>query len=146
MSDEDHFIADDDTMEVRETLAEDALSNPDWEGYERETAIRFSADSDRRYVIQSFQRAVVSNILQHSMAKIQNATLLVDGKTVRESDPEEALDCDYDRVVGVEATLPLGTLTIKGSKRSSDTPGSIVSTPKQAQQARDAFSGDDDDG
>lgn len=46
---------------------------------------------------------------------------------------------EAERVVGVAARLPIGTLTIKGSSRTSDSHAQVVNTPSQVAEAREAF-------
>lgn len=132
-------------MSLRRDLAEDVLTHPDWQPVERETCVRFSADERTTYYVQSFQRAIVSDTLKHSKAQIERVHLLSGERLSRVDSVAAAASRDYDRVVGVEATLPLGTLSIKGTERADSKPSTVVSTPADVEQVREAFAETEDE-
>jgi len=105
---------------------------------ERETGLDFF-DSDDRFTITSYSPAIVRSLLRHNEARIN--WIYASGSaepTGRVTNPSLLLDTDA-AVEGVQATLPKGTLKVKGTVRRRNADGGIVSTPEDAQDAREAF-------
>ena len=105
---------------------------------EQETGLDFFA-SDDRFTITSYSSAIVRALLNHDEAKIN--WIYATGAsepTGRVTEPSELLG-KGSTVEGVQATLPKGTLSIKGTVRSRNTDGRIVNTPDDVERTREAF-------
>lgn len=105
---------------------------------EQETGIDFFATDDR-FTITSYSASIVRSLLSHDEAKIEwiYATR-GEEPTGRVTNPSTLLETDA-AVEGVQATLPKGALTVKGTVRSRNTDAGIVNTPDDAKDAREAF-------
>ena len=105
---------------------------------ERETGLDFF-DSDERFTITSYSPTIVRSLLKHNEARINWIYATGSAEpTGRVTNPSFLLDTDAV-VEGVQATLPKGTLKIKGTVRRRNADNAIVSTPEDAQDAREAF-------
>jgi hypothetical protein len=109
---------------------------------QRETGVDY-IDSEDRYSLFSYAPSIVRSILRHDLAAIN--WVYVDpprGRKYREENLGEIpLSKDNLKIEGVSASLPVGTLSIKGSARSTNASSGIVSTPAQAEKAAEAFGG-----
>jgi hypothetical protein len=61
-----------------------------------------------------------------------------DGPNGRVQNPSQLLGTDAS-VEGVQVTIPVGALGIKGTVRSSNKDSNVVHTPEDADKAREAF-------
>jgi len=135
------------TMDRRRDLADEVISDPTRNPDERETSMNWLSSEDY-FIISSSQRGLVSGLLRHNGADIISLTQYDDemsravgsgrGRTI-EVDSSEEID-DGLPVVSCSSMLPAGYVSIKGSERNNTTPSSLISTPEQAQAAREAFS------
>lgn len=107
---------------------------------ERETGVEFF-ESDGRFTIYSYSPTIVRSILRHGEASIN--WVYVDPPHGRKRREESLGEIPNDeatlKIEGLSASLPLSTLSIKGSPRSYNKPSGIVSTPDQAERVADAF-------
>jgi hypothetical protein len=94
---------------------------PDLAPEEKETIIRFSKRDDRAHIF-SEQRGVVGRLLRHPEADVGRVTL-ADGSRVENPD---VLD-GTDTVVGIEATVPVGTLKVQETPRKAGGLAAVVS-------------------
>jgi hypothetical protein len=112
---------------------------------EAETVIRFARDEES-YIIDTAEKGLVEDILEHSLGRVTRVD--VQDESEQFEDYHDVLDVpeldDSEFVCGVQARLPLGTLTVKGSSRSKNHHSSIINTPDDVESAREAFGGDDD--
>ena len=105
---------------------------------EQETGLDFFA-SDDRFTITSYSSAIVRALLKHDEAEINWIYATGSAEpTGRVTNPSELLD-NGSTVEGLQATLPKGTLSIKGTVRSKNYDGRIINTPGDAEEAREAF-------
>jgi len=123
-------------METRRALAQRVET--DLGRDEQETGLNFFA-ADDRYTITTHVPTIVRSLLKHGEADIDwiysTSSASVSG-VVRDLSTVRADDV---RVEGLQATLPLGTLGIKGSPRTTDRPSDIVNTPAEAESAAEVF-------
>jgi len=123
-------------METRRALAERVET--DLRRDEQETGLNFFASNDR-YTVTTYVPTMVRSVLKHGEADIDwiysTPSASVSGMVRDLSD----IHADDVRVEGVQASLPLATLTIKGSPRWSNRPSGIVHTPEQAESAAEVF-------
>jgi hypothetical protein len=128
------------SMGRREALADTVATSLSRD--ERETGVDY-IDSEDRYSLFSYAPSIVRSILRHDLAAIN--WVYVDpprGRKYREENLGEIpLSKDNLKIEGVSASLPVGTLSIKGSARSTNASSGIVSTPAQAEKAAEAFGG-----
>ena len=104
----------------------------------KETAVNLLGD-ESAYTITSMRATIVRSILEHELADIERITTQPDDYPFEGYTPEDGLPPANEPIVGVAARLPVGTLSIKGSRRANDQQSSVVSTPAEAQAAREAF-------
>jgi|AKVG01.1.fsa_nt_gi hypothetical protein len=146
MSDENgHFMASNEEMEVRQQLADEVKRARRLTPTEAETVIRFAKDEDT-YLINASEKTLVKSILGHSMACMTRLTVQDENETFSSyRDPEEVLPLeDSERVVSISARMPIGTLTVKGSSRNSDSHAQIINTPSDVADIREAFDNGED--
>lgn len=105
---------------------------------ERETGLDFF-DTNDRFTITSYSPSIVRSLLKHSEARINWIYARGSAEpTGRVTNPSALLDTDA-AVEGLQATLPKGTLTVKGTVRARNADGGIVNTPEDAEDVREAF-------
>lgn len=105
---------------------------------ERETGLDFF-DTDDRFTVTSYSPSIVRSLLKHNEARINWIYTNRDEEpTGRVTNPLALLDTDAS-VEGLQATLPKGALTVKGTVRARNADGDIVNTPDEAAEAREAF-------
>lgn len=128
-------------MDERVSLAERVESASQIETVGKETAISVPGDSDT-FDVSSYKATVVRSLLRHDLGDVNWVVTepSADGHTFQRYDDE--LPPAGETVVGVSVTLPVGTLSIKGTSRANDHHSSIVSTPSEVEQAREAFTDD----
>jgi hypothetical protein len=123
-------------METRRELAERV--GADLGRHEQETGLNFFA-ADDRYTINTYVPNMVRSVLKHGEAEIDwiysSPSASVSGVVRDLSD----IRAEEVRVEGVRATLPLATLTIKGSPRVSNRTSDIVNTPEEAESVGEVF-------
>jgi|APHM01.1.fsa_nt_gi hypothetical protein len=127
-------------MRIRRSLA--SRVDSDLSRNEQETGISFFGDSTQ-FTITTYRRSIVRAILKHEHAAIDWLFEHPDESNGGRVDFPLA-DTDPNtlrKIEGVSASLPLGTLSIKGSPRQSDTQSAIVSTPENARAVAAAFNG-----
>lgn len=134
----DRWAADEEEMRHRRKLA-DYIDNP-LSRNERETGIQFFGDVNR-YQIYSYAVPVVRKLLRHRYAKIEWCYVAVrDGRGGRrENIMEISADDARHGIGGLQATMPLGTLTVKGSPRQRDILSGIVTTPEEVEDLDEVF-------
>ncbi|MDS0297104.1 hypothetical protein [Halogeometricum luteum] len=126
-------------MKRRSRLAENVTSG--LSRNERETSIHFFGDSDT-FEITTYSTAIVRQILKHSLAEIEWVYLVDrDGSGKGRASVGQADDSRGTGVEGVCASLPLGALSVKGTRRASDRPSGVVCTPEESEAARRRFGG-----
>lgn len=131
---------------VRQRLAKrvttDGLSKE-----EQETAFMFFGDSDR-FKLTTYRPTIVRSVLEHALAEIE--WVYVSSRSERrwrEENPTELLDGEGPFAIeGVCATLPIGTLTVKGSERTSNRQSKIVTTPGEIEGLDEKFASSDTEG
>jgi hypothetical protein len=135
-----HFMASEDEMEVRQQLADEVKRARRLTPAEAETIVRFAKDEDT-YLIEASEKTLVKSILGHNMACITRLTVQDENETFSSyRDPQEVLPLeDSERVVSISARMPIGTLTVKGSSRNSDSHAQIANTPSDVADIREAF-------
>lgn len=105
---------------------------------ERETGVSFF-DGDERAVVTSYSPSIVRPLLRHDKSRIRWIYATGSGEpTGRIREPLKLLDTDTN-VEGVQVDIPKGTLSIKGSVRSTNEENEIVNTPAEAEKVRQAF-------
>lgn len=112
---------------------------------EQETGISFFGDADRFQII-TYAPPLTKKLLEHEYAEIEWLYVVVhDGRNLRIENPSEVSPGeDRHRIEGLCVTLPLGTLSVKGSPRNRDILSGIVNTPAKARDADRRFGGGDD--
>jgi hypothetical protein len=139
----ERWRANPDDMRIRRSLAKrvgGSLSRN-----EQETSIHFFGDSDR-FEITTYRPSVVKRILKHEFAAVD--WVYEDPEKThggRVDFPPEVSPDDLVEIEGVSASLPIGTLSIKGVPRGRDVQSQIVSTPEEARSAAEAFRGGEDE-
>lgn len=126
-------------MDEREALADRATSASNMETVSKETALSLPGGSDE-YDISSYKATVVRSLLRHALADVNWVVAEENGVFTR-YDSGELPSADAS-IVGVCVSLPVGTFSIKGTSRSNNHHSSIVSTPEQVANAREAFNDD----
>jgi len=101
---------------------------------ERETGIDFF-QTDQRFTITTYSPSIARSLLKHGEATIEWVYATDEGRI---KTPEDLVDQDVT-IEGVQATLPVGSLTIKGTVRSTNTDSDIVTTPQELGDIREAF-------
>lgn len=124
-------------MDERQQLAERV--GTDLSRKEQETGIDWF-NSDERLTVTSYSGTIIRSLLKHSEARIR--WLYVTGAadaTGRVTEPSKLLDdLDID-IEGIQATLPVGSLSIKGTVRSSNKDSGVVTTPESVENLGEAF-------
>lgn len=124
------------SMAARHDLAEGVDNDLRFD--ERETGLDFF-QSDDRFTITSYSPSIVRGLLKHAEARINWVYATGEGSpTGRVTTPEDLVDEDVE-VEGVQATLPKGTLSIKGTVRTRKSDSEIVTTPDDVNDVREAF-------
>ena len=93
---------------------------------EKETALYFNGGTEG-VKISTYQRGMITGLMKNQMAEIEEIVLEGDDGDFRTILPEEYEE-DMDNICGVFARIPMGSLTIKNTERSSNAPSSIIST------------------
>jgi hypothetical protein len=123
-------------METRRALAQRVET--DLGRDEQETGLNFFATDDR-YTVTTHVPTMVRSLLKHGEADIDwiysTSSASVSG-VVRDLSNVRADDV---RVEAVQASLPLATLTIKGSPRTSNRTSGIVHTPEEVADVGEVF-------
>lgn len=95
--------------------------------------------TDERATVTSYSPSIVRQLLRHREARVCWIYATGgEGPTGRVQNPPQLLGTDAS-VEGVQVTVPVGTLGIKGSVRSSNKDSTVVNTPADADEAREAF-------
>lgn len=138
MTNRDLWVAEDGVMSTRRALADRVGTSLGLD--ERETGLSFIGRGDR-YQFFSYHPAIVRALLQHEYARVEWLYVAEGGKPAgRVSDPSEvAVHEEGVAVEGISVSLPLGTLTVKGSPRQRDAPSGVVSTPTDARSVAAEF-------
>lgn len=135
----ERWRANPDDMRIRRSLATrvgGTLSRN-----EQETSISFFGDSDRFQII-TYRQSIVRRVLKHEHAAVDWVYEHPDeSQGGRVSFPLEINPSDLEKIEGISASLPIGSLSIKGSPRNKDAQSGIVSTPADARAVADAFAG-----
>lgn len=133
----DHFTADEKAMQTRERLAKavgTALAKE-----EQESGITLLGTADR-YQLTTYKPTIVRSILRHDYADIEWVYVYhPDHQNERVHDLESVDVHAPGHVEGVCATLPIASLSIKGVPRQRNGHSTIVNTPSEAKQVREAF-------
>ena len=123
-------------MDTRRRLADRV--DPQLPKNERETGIDWFQTDDRA-TITSYSPGIVRDLLRHREARV--CWIYATGSaepTGRVRNPSELLNADV-AVEGVQVTVPVGTLGVKGVVRTSSRDSGVVNTPDEADEAREAF-------
>lgn len=108
---------------------------------EQETSISFFGDSDRFQII-TYRRSVIRRLLKHEYAAVdwvyEHPEKPHGGRVAF---PLEMNPSALVKIERISASLPIGTLSIKGVPRTVDIQSKIVSTPEDARAVADAFRG-----
>lgn len=112
---------------------------------EQETWITFRGDEDR-FQMGSYAPPIVKKLLRHAEAEIE---WVCSGAPEERSRLDENLSElvrseDHRRIEGVQATLGIGALTVKGSPRKNDYLSGVITTPEDLEGLEDAFGGGSD--
>lgn len=95
--------------------------------------------SNERATVTSYSPSIVRQLLRHREARLCWVYATGgNGATGRVQNPSKLLGSDAS-VEGVQVTVPVGTLGIKGSVRSTNKDSDVVHTPEDADEAREAF-------
>jgi hypothetical protein len=95
--------------------------------------------TDERATVTSYSPSIVRQLLRHREARLCWVYATGgNGATGRVQNPSQLLGSDAS-VEGVQVTVPVGTLGIKGSVRSTNKDSDVVHTPEDADDAREAF-------
>lgn len=134
----DRWEADDEEMRVRSILAD--YVNGHLSRGEREYGLSGFGDEDR-FQLTTYVPTWVKSVLRHRFAKIEWVYIYKeDDRNERVENLAGLVDENpVPDVEGVQATLPIGALTIKGSVRSSARLSKVINTPEEAEEARQAF-------
>lgn len=110
---------------TRQLLLDHITSDSDLESMEKESTLRFAKDSDH---IDAFtaMRGWMTGFVKNDMVKVTSLTVKNDGKyhSTGVDDFEEG----EGEIVGIQGEIPMGSLTIKNTERSSAAPSSMIST------------------
>ena len=123
-------------MDTRRRLADRV--DPQLPKNERETGIDWF-QSDARATITSYSPGIVRSLLKHREARV--CWIYATGAsdvTGRVRNLSELLGTDA-AVEGVQVTVPVGTLGVKGIVRADNRDSRVVNTPEGADDAREAF-------
>ena len=123
-------------MDLRRQLADRV--DPDLPRTERETGIDWFQTDDRA-TVTSYSPGIVRSLLRHREARV--CWIYATGgeePTGRVTEPSKLRGTDA-AVEGVQVTVPVGTLGIKGVVRASNRDGNVVNTADDADEAREAF-------
>lgn len=107
-------------------LTEKVDRDPTLSGSEKETTISMYGD-DKEFTIYSAKPTIVKSLLKHDYFDMKWARVLSDGKSTH-VESENELDGVEGKIVAIEGTLPVGTLTVKSKPRANNHQSSIVST------------------
>jgi len=99
-----------------ETIVDRVAEDPDLTPGEKETSITFAKDRDAAAVFTS-EAGLCRRLLSHPHATI-GAVTVADGSARPEVSLKD-VDKTEGKIVAVRATLPVGTLSVKGDPRSS---------------------------
>jgi len=120
------------TMAERHDLAERVEA--ELSKRERETGLDFF-QTDDRFTITTYSPSIARSLLKHGEATIEWVYVTDEGRV---KTPQDLTDRAVT-IEGVQVTLPVGTLTIKGTVRASNADSGIVSTPDEADGIRERF-------
>jgi hypothetical protein len=100
----------------------------------------------RRFQVYTYEPSLVRSLLKHDFAEIEWVYLNAPhGRNERVDDLGAIGNQRGQREIeGIQATMPVGAVTIKGSPRTTDDHSSIIYTPEDAEKAAEAFRGSDD--
>jgi len=90
---------------------------------EKETTIRFAKDEDRA-TVHTDEAGIGRRLLAHPDAEVEELTVL-DDDSVRRLTPDEVND-DH-APVGIRASIPIGTLSVRSSPRKSAQHSAVIS-------------------
>jgi hypothetical protein len=106
-------------------LEEKVDRDPKLTGSEKETTISMYGD-DKRFKMYSAKPTVVKSLLKHDHFEMEWARVL-DGETSEYYEGRDELREANGKIVAIEGTLPVGTLTVKSKPRANNHQSSIVS-------------------
>lgn len=134
----ERWKADEAEMRDRRMLADRV--GTDLPRQEQEMGIAAFGDADR-FQVTTYVPTMVRHLLRHAHAKIEWLYIGVpDGRNRRvDSIPEARGVEDAAEIEGIKATLPIGTLSIKGRPRASDRFSHIVTTPDRSGRVEEVF-------
>jgi hypothetical protein len=140
---EERWTAPDEVLKLRKELA--GAVGTDLKREEQESSLSFFADDDR-YQFTTYVPALVRKALAHDYARI-NWVYIVDGGEQRERVEDITTLANLDdgvKIEGIQASLPLGCLLMKGLPRKRDQPSSILKTPERSRRASKDLDGGDE--
>lgn len=107
---------------------------------EQESGMQWFGDADRARFF-TYSPTMVRSLLRHEYAKIEWVyTTAPDGRNERVQDLSElAAPEDRRAIGGIQVTLPLGALAVKGSPRKHDRHSEIVTTPEEIEGLSEVF-------
>lgn len=100
---------------------------------EQETGIDWF-NPDDRFTLTTYSVTVVRSVLKHDEARL-NWVYVTDSTELSGRVDNVAAVVDSDAMVeGIQATLPIGCLSIKGVARENDRDSKVVSTPEKGRE------------
>lgn len=93
---------------------------------EKETALYFNGGREDVRVT-TYQRGMITGLLKNEMFEVEDLILEDEDGGFHEADPGDYTE-DMDDICGILGRLPMGSLTVKNTERSTSTPSGIVST------------------
>lgn len=109
-----------------EDLVEHVSSASSISSEEKETNFRYDGQSDNIRV-SSFNRGTVTGLLKNRMFDLDKLVLEDEDGRFDEATADEYEE-DMADICGVIGWIPMGSLTVKNTERSTATPSAIVST------------------
>lgn len=108
---------------------------------EQETGIDFFA-SDDRATVTSYVPSIVTPLIRHEDTRIRWVHSAADAGVSGRITADELEDVSPHtlEVEGVQVTIPVGALKIKGKPRVNARPSSVVSTPESSDRVAEVFS------
>ena len=128
----DRWVAPEEEMATRRDLC--GYVSTELPRHEREFGISGFADDDR-FQIFSYAPTVVKKLLRHRYARIDWIYVMPDDGRGYEVEDLSTFEIRHgsENVEGIQATMPVGTLGVKGVPRSDDHLSSVIKTPEESE-------------
>lgn len=136
----ERWEADDEQMRVRSILADHVLGHLT----RGEQEYGFAGFGDRdRVRFTGYVPTMVKSVLRHRFADVEWVYVFKEDEANEKVEDLSGLveENPVPDVEGVQATLPVGAITVKGTIRTNDQLSGVINTPAEVESVREAFNG-----